>query len=70
MTNSLVTFQTIMNDIFYNLISKEIIIVYLNNILIFTKTLEEYYKAVFRVLEVLFKHKLFLHPIKYEFGKQ
>ena len=35
-TNSLATFQTMMNNIFQNLIAKDIMIVYLDNILIFT----------------------------------
>jgi len=35
MTNSLTTFQNMMNDIFQNLIAKEIMIIYLENILIF-----------------------------------
>ena len=69
-TNSLITFQTIMNDIFYNLIAKEIIIVYLNNIQIFTQMLEEHHKVVFRILEVLAKYKLFLYPKKCKFNKQ
>ena len=58
-----------MNDIFHNLIAECIIIVYLDDILIFTQTLEEYYKAVQRVLKILTKHKLFLYLKKYEFDK-
>jgi len=46
MTNSLATFQTIMNDIFWNLIAEGIVVVYLDNILIFTKTEEEHAQAV------------------------
>jgi len=46
MTNSLVTFQTIMNDIFQDLIAEGIIVVYLNNILIFTRMEEEHAKAI------------------------
>ena len=42
MTNSSTTFQTMMNDIFRTLIAKEIVVVYLNDILIFTKTEEEH----------------------------
>jgi len=42
MTNSLATFQTMMNDIFRNLIAEDIVVVYLDNILIFTKMEEEY----------------------------
>ena len=49
-------FQTMINDIFKDLIIEEIMIVYLNNILIFTWILEDHYKAVCKVLEVLTKH--------------
>jgi len=45
-TNSLVTFQTIINDIFQDLIAEGIIVVYLNNILIFTRMEEEHAKAI------------------------
>ena len=56
MTNSPTMFQTMINDIFKDLIIEEIMIVYLNNILIFTWMLEDHYKAVCKVLEVLTKH--------------
>jgi len=46
MTNSLAIFQTMMNDIFQNLIAEGIVVVYLDNILIFTKTEEEHAQAV------------------------
>ena len=49
-----------MNVIFYDLIAEEIMIVYLDDILIFTWTLEKYHRVVYRVLEVLIKHNLFL----------
>ena len=42
MTNSLATFQTMMNDIFQNLKVEGIVVVYLDNILIFTKTEKEH----------------------------
>jgi len=45
-TNSLATFQTMMNDIFRNLIAEGIVVVYLDDILIFTKTEEEHAQAV------------------------
>jgi len=45
-TNSPATFQTMMNDIFQNLIVEGIVVVYLDNILIFTKTEEEHVQAV------------------------
>jgi len=70
MTNSPAIFQTIINNIFWNLIVEDIMIVYLDNILIFIQTLEEYYKAIYRIMKVLAKHELFLDPKKYKFNKQ
>jgi len=46
MTNSLAIFQTMMNDIFWNLIVEGIVVVYLDDILIFTKTEEEHMQVV------------------------
>jgi len=69
-TNSPATFQTMMNDIFRTLIAKGIVVVYLDDILIFTKTEEEHERAVWRVLEVLMEHKLFLCPEKCEFHQK
>jgi len=46
-----------MNDIFRTLIAEVIVVVYLDDILIFTKMEEEYERAVQRVLEVLAEHK-------------
>jgi len=42
MTNSPATFQTIMNDVFRTVIAEGIVVVYLDNILIFTKMEEEH----------------------------
>ena len=42
LTNSPATFQTMMNDIFIDMISEGIVVVYLDDILILTKTLEEH----------------------------
>ena len=70
MTNSPATFQTMMNDIFRTLIAEGIVVVYLNDILIFTRMEEEHEQAVWRVLEVLAEHKLFLHPEKCEFHQK
>jgi len=70
MTNSPATFQTMMNNIFQNLIAEGIVVVYLDDILIFTKMKEEHEQAVRQVLQVLKENKLFLHPEKCEFCKQ
>jgi len=59
-----------MNDIFRTLIAKGIVVVYLDDILIFMKIEEEYEQAVQRVLEILVEHKLFLHPEKCEFHRK
>jgi len=42
MTNSPTTFQTMMNDVFRTVIAEGVVIVYLNDILIFTKTEEKH----------------------------
>jgi len=52
-TNSLATFQTMMNDIFQDLIAEGIMVVYLDDILIFTKMEEEHAKAIRWVLQIL-----------------
>jgi len=59
-----------MNNIFRTLIAKGIMVVYLDDILIFTETEEEHEQVVWRVLEVLAEHKLFLHPEKCEFYRK
>jgi len=70
MTNSPATFQTIMNNIFRNLIAEGIMVVYLDDILIFTKMKEEDEQAVRRILQVLKENKLSFCPEKCEFCKQ
>jgi len=70
MTNSPATFQTMINDISRTLIAERIIVVYLDDILIFTRTEEEHERAVQRVLEVLAEHKLFLCLEKCEFHRK
>ena len=53
LTNSPATFQTMMNNIFRDLIAKGVVCMYLDNILIFTKTWEEHHCIVCLVLERL-----------------
>jgi hypothetical protein len=45
LTNSPATFQTMMNDIFEELISEGVVVVYLDNILIFMETINEHQKV-------------------------
>ena len=50
LTNSLVTFQTMMNDIFQDLIMEGVVSVYMDNILILTRTLEEHRRTLCQVM--------------------
>ena len=52
LTNSPATFQTMMDDIFEDLITEGVVVVYLDDIPIFTKTLEEHREVVCRVLDL------------------
>jgi len=70
MTNSPATFQTMMNDVFRTVIAEGIVVVYLDDILIFTKTKEEHKQTVQKILEILAEHKLFLRPEKCEFYRK
>ena len=69
MTNSPATFQTMMNDIFKDLISRGVVCVYIDDILIFGRDLEEHRRIVKEVLNLLRKHKLCLRPDKCEFER-
>ena len=56
-----------MNNIFQDLIAEGIVVIYPDDILIFTRTVEEHARAIWRVLKILAEHKLFLYPEKCEF---
>ena len=70
MTNSPATFQSFINGIFVKLITKGEVVVYMNDIIILAKTLEELHKRTEEVLQILQKHDLFLQPEKCEFEHQ
>ncbi len=67
LTNSPTTFQWMMNDIFKDLIASGKVTIYLNDILIMSKTKEEHRRIMREVLKTLRKHKLFLKAEKCEF---
>jgi hypothetical protein len=69
LTNSPATFQTMMNVIFQDLVMAGSVCVYIDDILIFTKTIEEHRRITRLVLDRLRQHKLFLRPDKCEFEK-
>jgi hypothetical protein len=66
LTNSPATFQTMMNKIFEDLITQGVVSIYLDDILIFTSTLEEHCLISPVVMERLCEHKLYL---RHEFEK-
>lgn len=70
LTNSPATFQTMMNEIFIELIDGNVVIVYMDDILIFTETLEQHREIVKKVLEILQENKLYLKAEKCEFEKE
>jgi hypothetical protein len=69
LTNSPATFQTMMNEIFQDLITEGIVSVYLDDILIFTNSLEEHHQITCLVLDCMREHKLYLWLEKYKFEK-
>ena len=69
LTNSPATFQTMMNDIFQDLILSGDVMVYLDDILIAHSDLRTHRRIVAEVLRRLRKHKLYLRPEKCEFEK-
>ena len=60
LTNSPATCQTMMDNIFEELITEGVVVVYMNDILIFRETLEDHRKVTCQVLEILERHKLYL----------
>jgi hypothetical protein len=67
LTNSPATFQMMMNEIFQDLITEGVISVYLDNILIFTNSLEKHRQITRLVLNCMCEHKLYLWLEKCEF---
>ncbi len=67
LTNSPMTFQWMMNDIFRDLIGEGKVTIYLDDILIFSKDLKEHREIVQHVLQRLRENKLFLKAEKCKF---
>ena len=69
LTNSPATFQTFMNEILKEMVNEGNMVVYLDDILIWSNDLDEHRKIVREVLQRLQDHDLYLRPDKCEFEK-
>jgi hypothetical protein len=67
LTNGPATFQTMMNKIFQDLMTKGVVSVYLDDIPIFTNSMEKHCQITRLVLDCMREHKLYLWPEKCEF---
>src|SRR4051794_1220699 len=67
LTNSPATFQNMMNDLLRDLVDKGKVIVYIDDIMIFTVMIEEHRRIVQEVLQVLKDNQLFLKAKKCTF---
>ncbi|TFY55573.1 hypothetical protein EVG20_g9269, partial [Dentipellis fragilis] len=65
--NSPATFQAMMNELFKDLIDLGKVIIYMDDILIFTDTIDEHRRLVQQVLQHLHDNDLFLKPEKCSF---
>ena len=70
LTNSPVTFQMMMNLLFKHLVDRGVVVIYIDNIMIFTKTLEEHRRVVKEVLQILRDERLYLRHDKCDFEVQ
>jgi hypothetical protein len=67
LTNTLTTFQAYINKALSRLVNY-FVVIYLNNILIYSKPGEDYYAYIRIVIERLRKHKLYTKLSKYFFN--
>ena len=70
LTNSPATFQTMMNSLFKHLIDCGVVVIYIDDIMIFTKTIEEHRSVVKEVLQILRDEHLYLRHDKCDFEVQ
>ena len=65
MTNLLVTFQVIMNEILRDLVNEGKVVAFIDNMLVETETKKEYNKIVEEILRRLEENDLYMKPEKY-----
>jgi hypothetical protein len=67
LANILAIFQAYINTIFIGLLDY-FVIIYLNNILIYSRNKDKYYNYIYQVLTRLYKNNLFYKLSKYKFN--
>src|SRR5258706_12758948 len=67
LTNTPATFQWFMNSVFTDILDKYVV-VYLDNILIFSRNPKEHQDNVHNILSCLWKYELYTKPEKCEFS--
>ena len=65
LTNSSTTFQTIMNNLFCDMINQGSIATFIDNIIVAMETEEEHDEIIEKVLKQLKENDLFIKPKKY-----
>ena len=68
-TNAPATFQSLMSEVFHPFLRK-FVLVFFDDILIYSVSLEEHQYHVSQVLQLLRQHKLFVNHKKCEYGKR
>ena len=66
LTNSLVIFQTMINNLFQDMINQRNIVIFIDDIIVATNTKKEHDKLVIEILRRLEKNNLFVKPEKYQ----
>jgi len=64
------TFQRMMNNIFQELLHKDILANYMDNFVILAKTMEELEEKTIRFLKIVEKHNLCFKRSKYDFNME
>ena len=70
LTNSPTTFQTMMNDMFREEIAEGWVVIYMGDILVFSKDKKQHQEQVKRILGKLRQHQLSLKAEKCYFDKE
>ncbi len=70
LTNGLAMFQTMMNNIFADLIGEGVVCFYMDDIFVFMETREKISRVTWIILEWLQKHKLYLKAGECKFEQE